>query len=222
VSAGDWLAVGALPPVGAALTRALGRSLTLIVRGDEHVGPLWRASGPIIYSIWHGQILMLPFLNERLRATRGARPVHVMVSRSRDGEMLARFVRRFGFGVVRGSSSRGGAAALRRLARRVRDGHDVAVTPDGPRGPRAQAQGGVIVLAELTGAPLVPMAFAAAPAWQLRSWDGFEIPRPFGRGALVFGPPVPVAGRDREAARKDLEAALTHLTALARAAVIRG
>lgn len=217
----DRLLVLALPPLGAALVRGLGATIRLGVLGDEHVLPFWNSSRPVIYAIWHGQILMVPLVNERLRRSRGARPVHVMASRSRDGEMLARFVRRFGFGVVRGSSSRGGAGAFRRLARRIREGHDVAVTPDGPLGPRAQAQPGVIALAELTGAPLVPVAFAATPAWRLATWDGFEIPRPFGRGALGFGAPVPVHGRDRDTARKDLEAALARLGETTRGAVAR-
>ena len=219
MSGWSHLAVVGLPALGAALVRVLGSTMRIAVLGDEHVAPFWTAARPVVYVVWHAEILMIPLLNERLRRTHGARPVHVMTSRSRDGETLARFVRRFGFGVVRGSSSRGGASALRRLARRVRAGLDVAVTPDGPRGPRQQAQPGVIALAAMTGAPLVPVAFAARPVWRLRSWDAFEIPRPFARGAIAFGPPVPIEGRDREAARKDLEAALAEVGGTARSAV---
>jgi hypothetical protein len=220
MSVWDRLLVLILPPAGAALVRALGRTLSIEVLGGEHVAPLWRGSQPLIYAIWHGQILMVPFVNERLRRAHAARPVHVMASRSRDGELLARFVRRFGFGVVRGSSSRGGAAALRRLARRVGTGCDVAITPDGPRGPRGEAQPGVIALAELTEAPIVPIAFAARPAWELKSWDAFEIPRPWAHAAMVFGAPLRTLGAgDRETARKNLEAALAEVTTTARAAV---
>ena len=221
MSAWDRLVLLCVPSLGAALVRALGRTMRIAVLGEEHVAPFWAASRPVVYAVWHGQLLMIPLVNERMRRTHGARAVHVMTSRSRDGELLARFVRQFGFGIVRGSSSRGGAGALRRLARRVRAGLDVAVTPDGPRGPRAQAQPGVIALAEMTGAPLVPVAFAASPSWRLRSWDGFEIPRPFGRGAIAFGPSIPVRGRDREVARKDLEAGLEQLSDAARGAVTR-
>ncbi len=196
--------------------------MRLAVLGAEHVAPFWTSSRPVVYAVWHGEILMIPYINERLQRTHGARPVYVMASRSRDGELLARFVRRFGFGVVRGSSSRGGAGALRRLARRVRAGLDVAVTPDGPRGPRGHVQPGVIALAALAGAPLVPVAFAASPVWRLRSWDRFEIPKPFARAAIAFGPPVRVAGRDRDAACKDLDAALASLGDAAREAVERG
>ncbi|PYM80816.1 MAG: hypothetical protein DME09_18470 [Candidatus Rokuibacteriota bacterium] len=221
VSRGDRLVLRALASLGAALVRLLGRTMRITVLGDPQVAPLWAGSRPLIYAVWHGQILMMPLVTERLRRARGARAVHVLTSASRDGELLAEFVRRFGLGVIRGSSSRGGASALRRLARRLREGADVAVAPDGPRGPRARAQAGVIVLAELTGAPLVPVAFAAEPAWRLGSWDGFEIPRPFGRGALAFGAPLPVRGRDREVARKDLESALAQLGEAARNAVGR-
>jgi lysophospholipid acyltransferase (LPLAT)-like uncharacterized protein len=222
VSTRDRLVARGLGALGAGLVRALGRTMRITVLGDNQVAPFWIASRPVIYAVWHGQILMIPLVNERLRRARGARPVHVLASRSRDGEVLAEFVRRFGVGVVRGSSSRGGASALRRLARRVRDGFDVAVAPDGPRGPRARAQAGVIALAQLTGAPLVPVAFVADPAWRLQSWDRFEIPWPFGRGAIAFGAPLLVQGRDREVTRKDLESALAQLGEAARSAVARG
>lgn len=221
MSVGDRLSLLTLPPLAAALVRALGRTMRITVLSGERMRELWTSSRPIVYAVWHGQILMVPLVNERLRRTLGARPVHVMASRSRDGELLARFVTRFGLGVVRGSSSRGGAGALRSLAGRVREGFDVAVAPDGPRGPREQAQVGVIALAGLTGVPLVPVGFAAEPCWRLRSWDRFEVPRPFARGAIAFGAPVVVEGRDREVARKDLEAALARVSGQARGAVGR-
>jgi lysophospholipid acyltransferase (LPLAT)-like uncharacterized protein len=221
VSRRDRLLAHALAGLGAAFVRGLGRTMRITVLGDREVAPLWNASRPVIYAAWHGQILMIPLVTERLCRQQGARPVHVLASRSRDGELLAEFARRFGFGVVRGSSSRGGAAALRRLAARGRDGVDIGVAPDGPRGPRGRAQAGVIALAELTGAPIVPVAFAAEPVWRLGSWDRFEIPRPFGRGALAFGAPQTVAGRAREVARTDLEAALARAGEVAQAAVAR-
>jgi hypothetical protein len=218
VSRRDRLLVTLIPPLGAALVRALGHTLRLEVIGTERLVPLWQSAQPIVYGVWHGQLLMLPFVNERLRATHGARRVYVLASRSRDGEMLARFAARFGLGVARGSSSRGGAVALRRLTRRARAGHDVAVAPDGPRGPRQRCQPGIVALAALAGAFVVPTAFAASPAWRLSSWDAFEIPRPWARGAVVFGPPLPGTG-DREALRRALEGALEDATRQARWAV---
>jgi lysophospholipid acyltransferase (LPLAT)-like uncharacterized protein len=157
--------------------------------------------------------LIVPWLNARFRRTEGARGVRVLASRSRDGEMVAAFVRRFGVDVVRGSSSRGGAAALRALAHAVRAGQDVAVVPDGPRGPSCRAQPGIVSLAATTGAPIVPVGVAARPARRLRSWDRFMVPAPFARCAIVFGAPVRV-GRDadREALRVAVERALQDAT----------
>jgi lysophospholipid acyltransferase (LPLAT)-like uncharacterized protein len=168
----------------------------------------------VIYTVWHGQILLLPYLyGRRFR-------IHALTSRSRDGEILSRFVQGFGMRVERGSSSRGGARALRALARVVRDeSASVVIVPDGPRGPRHVAQSGAVVLAKLTGVPIVPVAFGALPRRVLRSWDAFIVPRPFARAAVVFGALITVpreADRDViEAKRRDLEAALQEVTALA-------
>jgi hypothetical protein len=117
---------------------------------------------------------------------------------------------------VRGSSSRGGGEALRALTRALRDGHEVVVVPDGPRGPREVLKPGVIALARLSGAPIVPVAVGAAREWRLHSWDEFRIPRPFARCVVRFGEPIHVAraaGPEAdEAARKDVEAALRDLS----------
>lgn len=205
-----------IPPVAAGAVRALGATLRLTEEGVPAMEPLWAARRPLIYAVWHGRILMIPWLNARLRRTRGARPVRVLASRSRDGELVARWVGRFGLGVVRGSSSRGGAEALRALAAALQAGEDVAVAPDGPRGPRERLQAGVVVLAAATGAPIVPVGFAARPARRLASWDRFLVPWPFARAALVFGQAVTVArDADRQTARAELEWALGEVTEIA-------
>jgi len=201
------------PPVAAAAVRALGATLRLHEEGVEALEPRWAAGQPLIYAVWHGRILMIPWLTARMRRTRGARPVRVLASRSRDGEMVARWVTRFGLSVARGSSSRGGAEALRALAASVRAGEDVAVVPDGPRGPRERLQAGLVVLAAATGAPIVPLGFAARPARRLASWDRFLVPMPFARAAVVFGKVATVPrGADRETARADVERALREAT----------
>jgi lysophospholipid acyltransferase (LPLAT)-like uncharacterized protein len=207
----------ALVPVAAAwLVRALGVTLRLRIRGQDTLRPLWRTRQPLIYIVWHGRLLLVPWLNARLRRTDGARAPFVLASRSRDGEIVARYVGRFGLPVVRGSSSRGGGTALRQLVSALRRGSDVAVVPDGPRGPRERLQAGVVVLAALTGAPVIPLAVGARPARRLASWDRFLVPLPFARCALVFGACVHVdPDRDREHARADLERALVEVTARA-------
>jgi lysophospholipid acyltransferase (LPLAT)-like uncharacterized protein len=202
-----------LPGLAAVAVRALGATLSLTAEGVEALEPLWAARRPLIYMVWHGRILMVPWLNRRLCRTHGARPARVLASRSRDGELVARWVARFGLPVVRGSSSRGGSDALRALLAAVRGGEDVAVVPDGPRGPRERLQGGVVALAALTGAPVVPLGFAARPARRLASWDRFLVPLPFARAAAVFGKPAVVAREaDRESVRADLERVLHEVT----------
>jgi lysophospholipid acyltransferase (LPLAT)-like uncharacterized protein len=201
------------PPVVAVAVRALGATLRLTEVGVDALQPRWAEGRPLIYAVWHGRILMIPWLTARLRRTRGARAVRVLASRSRDGELVARWVARFGLSVVRGSSSRGGGEALRALAATVRAGQDVAVVPDGPRGPCERLQAGLVVLAAVTGAPIVPLAFAARPARRLASWDRFLVPVPFARAAVVFGAAATVPrDADRETARAGVERALREVT----------
>ena len=202
------------PAATAAIVRSLGATLRIRAVGVDALAPRWRAGQPLIYAVWHGRIVMMPWLNAWLRRTRGARRAAVLASRSRDGEIVSRFVARFGLATIRGSSSRGGADALRQLVATVRAGEDVAVVPDGPRGPRRQLQPGVVTLAALTGAPIVPLAFAARPAHRLASWDEQLVPWPFARGVLVFGETIAVPRDvDRERAVKEVERALNDTTA---------
>jgi len=205
-----------VPPVAAALVRLLGATLRLRAEGMDALMPHWRDARPLIYCVWHGRILMVPWLNARLRRTHGARGVSVLASRSRDGAIVVGYASRFGLDVVRGSSSRGGAAALRALVTAVEGGRDVAMVPDGPRGPRGQLEPGVVALAALTGAPVVPLGFAARPAWRLATWDEFQIPSPFARAAVVFGPATTIPrDADRERTRKEIEQSLDEATAAA-------
>src|SRR5438552_8676350 len=111
-------------------------------------------------------------------AYRGSR-VKIFISAHRGGELIARILTWFGFGAVRGSTTRGGSQALRQLVRAGRAGADLVVTPDGPRGPRCRAQAGVIELATLTGLPILPITFAASKKKLFGSWDRFEVPMPF-------------------------------------------
>lgn len=202
------LAFSAGPAAGALGLRALARTLR-IRREEDAVAPLWAARVPVIYAVWHGRIVLLPYLY-------GHRGCCVLASRSRDGEIVSRLVERFGLEPVRGSSTRGGGEALRQLTRQLWRGREVVVVPDGPVGPREVLKSGVIALARLSGAPIVPMAVGASRYWQLRSWDEFRIPKPFARCVMRFGEPIRVSvDADRaaqEAARKEVEAALRGLT----------
>ncbi len=200
------LAVG--PAMGALALRVLARTLR-IGHEEAAAAPLWAARAPVIYAVWHGRILLLPYLY-------GHRGCHVLASRSRDGELVARWISRFGLRPVRGSSTRGGGEAFRRLTRALRGGGEVVVVPDGPTGPREVLKSGVIALARLSGAPILPTAVGASREWRLGSWDEFRIPKPFARCVIRFGEPIrvpPTADRSaQEAARKEVEAALRGLT----------
>lgn len=137
-----------------------------------------------VFAFWHGQQMALT-------RVRRARPTAVMVSWSRDGALQSGVMRALGLAVVRGSASRGGAAALRALVRLARRGHDLAFAVDGPRGPLHAAKPGATAAAELAGASLHPVACAASPALTLeRAWDRFEIPLPFARVVVVIGAPL--------------------------------
>ena len=196
-------------PVGAAALRLLARTLR-IRRHEAPAGALWAAGVPMIFAVWHSRILLLPVLY-------AGRRIRVLASRSRDGELAARFVQRFRLEAVRGSSSRGGREALRELVRSLRGGWDVVVVPDGPRGPAEVVKPGVIALAAWSGAPIVPLAVGASAEWRARSWDGFRVPRPGARLVVRFGEPVRVDATGdaaaRERARADLEARLAALAA---------
>jgi len=202
------LSVAAGPTLGALAVRLLARTLT--VRRDEGpAGALWAGGAPLIFAVWHSRILLLPYLY------RGRR-LRVLASRSRDGEVVARLLARFGLETVRGSSSRGGAEALRRLVRSLDEGWGVVVVPDGPKGPREIVKPGIVTLAALSGAAVVPLAVGASSDWRMASWDGFRIPRPFSRCVVRFGEPIRVPSRGareaQEAARKEIEAALRAVT----------
>ena len=148
-----------------------------------------------IGAAWHNRLLLLPFAIRRFITQRqGA----ALISASRDGAWLANLVHRFGFSVVRGSSSRKGAAAMLQLADVIAAGHDVVITPDGPRGPAYRPGGGIILLAQKTGARVVPLNLEYARCWRLPSWDKFILPRPFTRVRFILGQPHEVLKTSNE------------------------
>ncbi|CAN5849345.1 hypothetical protein BH23GEM9_BH23GEM9_04850 [soil metagenome] len=168
-----------------------------------------RQGQPVIFAVWHGRLLP-PTYRQRNEG------LATLASRSGDGEYITRILHHWGFQVVRGSSSRGGEAALRELIRLVKGGRSVAITPDGPRGPRERIKHGVLQIAQLTGAPLIPVVAAASSAWWFESWDRFLIPRPFARVRVMYGDavfiPRKTAAGDLAPYAEDLEARLAELT----------
>jgi len=148
-----------------------------------------------IGALWHNRLLLLPFVIKRyLPVRRGA----ALISASRDGAILADLVERFDFEVVRGSSSRQGASAMRQLADILASGQDVVITPDGPRGPAYELGQGIVFLAQQSGAAVVPINMEYSSCWRVKSWDRFILPRPFSTVRVIFGPPHRVAPTSNE------------------------
>lgn len=175
-----------LERLGRALAPTLGSGWIRLCRATGRLRWIGREAalpedgGPVIYAFWHHQLAMMPWVQLRP-------PTVVAISRSRDGELTEQLFSGLDVEAVRGSSSRGGAAALRGLVRAARRGRDLAITPDGPRGPARTAKEGAARLARLTGRPLLPVAFRCRPRIRLGTWDRMVLPVPFGRGTFVYG-----------------------------------
>lgn len=171
---------------------------TLRIRIDDRVGALGSdPQRPLLWVFWHNRLLTVPYLFERYCPGRtGA----ALTSASADGELLSAFLRRFGVDPIRGSSSRGGAVAMVQMRRALQRGSIMAITPDGPRGPRFHVHPGIVKLAQVTRMPVMPLHITYSRAWRLRSWDGFLIPKPFARVDFTFDALHEVAPTDDEAA----------------------
>ena len=156
------------------------------------------AMGPVIFALWHNRIFTLPPIWWRTGGN--SRKSVVLTSASKDGAMLARAMAVFGIGAVRGSSSRRAVAALIGMKRALKDGLDVCITPDGPRGPRYGFHAGVIKLAESSGVPIIPIHAVYSSAWRLKTWDRLVIPRPFSRITVIFDEMLVVPPKLDEAA----------------------
>jgi hypothetical protein len=188
VSPREWkISLIVAPWIATSLMRAGVATLRRMDIGRKHPEGCWAKGERIIVAFWHGRLLMMPFAYPGVYP---ARPATILISQHRDGEYISRIAERLGLTVVRGSATRGGAQAFRQLVHTMREGQDVAITPDGPKGPRRRVKSGVIELSRLSGMPILPAAFGAWPRTILKSWDQFLIPHPFGRGVFVWGEPI--------------------------------
>jgi lysophospholipid acyltransferase (LPLAT)-like uncharacterized protein len=187
-------------PVQYLLPRLVGRYLWLILHtnrwtldGAENFAP-HGAGSPAVFSFWHEYLPLMPalaLLARRSPAYRAA-PIHALVSKHRDGQIIGAVVRRFGIEPVLGSTTRGGAVGLRHLLRLLSGGAMIGITPDGPRGPRREAARGVAQLAALAHVPILPCAARTSRRIMLNTWDRMAFPLPFGRGVVVCGPAIMV------------------------------
>jgi lysophospholipid acyltransferase (LPLAT)-like uncharacterized protein len=175
------------------LYRLWARTLRLQVEDPNGVVALVR-NQPVIFAIWHNRLLMLPRVFDPCFPTRQS---YGLISASGDGDLIAAFIERSGYGTIRGSSSRKGVIALRQLVDTLAADGNVLVTPDGPRGPVYQASQGVVFLAQKSGAPVVPIHMEYSRCWRLKSWDRFIVPWPFAKLRAIFGAPIIVPPIER-------------------------
>src|SRR3990172_7496428 len=197
----DRLLLNLIPPLAKVVIKALAFTIRIEVLHEERVRPFWEKDERFILAFWHGRLLMMPFCYHGKR-------IKLLISENKDGDLLARAMKRFGYDSIRGSTTRGGASAMREMIKAARES-DIAITPDGPKGPRYIVQDGVIALARLAGVPIIPVTFGSSKKKVFGSWDSFNLPYPFSRGAFMWGEPIYVSKDDNmEDKRKELEVKL--------------
>jgi lysophospholipid acyltransferase (LPLAT)-like uncharacterized protein len=197
--------------VGTPVLRLLARSWRFEQENAASWHALRRQGKPIIFAFWHAR--MLPLVQHHRD-----QGVAVLVSEHADGEIITRVIERFGFRTVRGSTFRGASRALLGMIQEVERGSDVAVTPDGPRGPAESFAPGALIVAQKTGAAIVLVGAGTRSAWRLRSWDRFLIPKAFARMKVIYSDPIYVRAETPRQAADDAErlgAMLRDLTARA-------
>jgi hypothetical protein len=195
--------------VGPIFIFLLGKTLRIKWIGEKNLDSIRKNQSQVIYAFWHGRMLISSYSH------RGQK-IHVLISQHRDGELIARIIERLGFVSVRGSTTRGGTKAIFEMVNRGASGYDVAITPDGPKGPRFKIQLGTIYIAQRSQMPIIPITNAAKSRWTLSSWDGFLIPKPFSKAVILIGEPIYVplesTPQELEEKREELEKRLVDLT----------
>jgi lysophospholipid acyltransferase (LPLAT)-like uncharacterized protein len=192
------------------LIKLIGLTVRFEVDGWENWQSVTSNNAIPIYTFWHNRVFLATYFWRRRR-------IVVMTSQSFDGEYIARFIQRFGYGAARGSSTRGGVGAIVEMARLMRAGCPTAFTIDGPKGPRYQAKMGAVLLAKKTGQPILPFSITAHRFWEARkSWDQFQVPKPLTRAKVEISAPIHVPAEADEATlqakREELQRALDEMT----------
>ena len=192
-----------------ALINLIGRTIKFEVTGWENHEQIFRDGHLPIYVFWHERIFLTTYWWRNRR-------IVVLTSKSFDGEYIARFIQRFGYGAVRGSSTRGGVGAVVEMVRLMRSGCTTAFTIDGPKGPPRVAKQGAVLLAKKSGQAILPVTMALERRWIAPTWDNFQVPKPFSRACVFVATPIYVAADADEAelaAKNDLlQATLDELT----------
>jgi len=191
------------------LIKLIGRTIRWQVEGWENWEAATQNNHVPIYTFWHNRVFLSTYFWQKRR-------IVVMTSQSFDGEYIARFIQRFGYGAARGSSTRGAVGAIIEMTRLMRAGSPTGFTIDGPKGPRSVAKMGAVLLAKKTGQPILPFTITAQRFWEAKqSWDGFQVPMPFSRACVNIAPPIYVSADTNdeglEIKREELQAALDRI-----------
>lgn len=197
------------PKAGLLLVRLISGTYRIQVMGTEHEKNAIDAHGSVVYASWHQRMFPgFTFFKNR-------QPIAIMISQSRDGEMISRAVAQLGWRPVRGSSSKGGVRALKTLRRLADEGHRIMHIVDGPQGPFGVVKPGLLTIAQFSGAPIVPVIGTFERCWTFSSWDRFMVPKPFSRILVRFSSPITVPRRlnadNFELFRQDIEKQIKEL-----------
>ncbi|MDO8734951.1 MAG: lysophospholipid acyltransferase family protein [Elusimicrobiota bacterium] len=184
----------------------VGRTSKVVVKNSAEYEALEKNKKPVIYAVWHGRQIFLLWSHRK-------RNVYLLISQSKDGGYIAAIVNKLGLKTVRGSSSKDGVNALVGMIKKGKEGFSLAFTPDGPRGPLCEVQPGVILAAQKTGLPIIPLASSSKRKFVVRNWDEFHIPYPFNKVAVCHGQPVYVSENDDiENKSQELKTAIDFVT----------
>lgn len=183
-----------MPIIGTLLIRTLSFTNKKVFHAPDSLG-----EEQFIMACWHGELLMIPYAYRKYRK----KPrVKLLISEHFDGNLIAKTLGFFGFGTIRGSSTRGGAKALITSIKEIKNGYDLGITPDGPKGPRHEVQDGIIVMAQKAKVKITVVEIKPSSYWQLNSWDKFVIPKPFGIINYYISELIDVSNRDIESAKE--------------------
>ena len=197
--------------LGKGALSALARTWRYTVVNEDALKRLRADGRPFIFSLWHGHLLPLLWHHRQSR-------VAILISEHRDGELIARTAQWLGYNLIRGSTTRGAERALLSLVRELKSGREIAITPDGPRGPARKFAPGALIAAHRSQAPILPVAASADRAWRLGSWDRFVVPKPFARITVAYGEPAMIESTSARAAANEgprLEALMNQTAELA-------
>jgi len=188
------LAIIVVPTIGSLLIRLL-----YLLNKKEFIAPTTIGDSQIIMACWHGKLLMIPYayLHYRKKPT-----VKLLISEHFDGNLIAKTLEKFGFGTIRGSSTRGGAKALIGSIKELRKGVDLGITPDGPKGPRHIVSDGIVLMAQKTNTKIVLVDIEPTKYWQFNSWDKFIVPKPFGIIKYYISEPIDIVGLELDEAKE--------------------